>query len=117
MNPNVLGISEPATGEFKPDAKVQLALANAKKKIETKAQYECGLLRSNLGLILRDFTDFHSIQTIGWVSPVDQIPPDAVLDMLCARITAQLAEQMYSRFLEQFTDSLLELDSNERRSQ
>jgi|SRR6516165_8964605 hypothetical protein len=116
MTPIAIG-TEPLSAEFKPDAKVQAALAGAKQKIENKARGECNLLRSNLGLVLRDFTDQFSISTIGWVSPVDRIEPGDVLDMLIARLIEQLTEQMYAAFLERFTEGLLELDSNERRSQ
>ena len=108
MNLN-LGIAEPPAGEFKVDEKVQAALTSARAKIENKARHECGLLRSNLGLLLRDFCDTHRIVSIGWVSPVDQIPPENVLDMLCARLGDQLTEQLYSRFLERFTAELVEL--------
>jgi hypothetical protein len=114
-----LGLPETA-GEFKVDARVQAALTNAREKIENKAKHQCSILRSNLGLILREFCDthaIHAITSIGWVSPVDQIAPCEVLDMLAARLTEQLTEQINAAFLERFTTELIELDANERRSQ
>jgi hypothetical protein len=99
------------------DPKVQAALDNARSKLEAKARHECSLLHSNLGLILRDFTDQYKIETIGWTSGIDRIEPALVLEMLCARLGTELAELMYKRFLERFTSELLELDAQERRSQ
>jgi hypothetical protein len=85
--------SDPATGEFKPDPKLQTALTNARAKIEAKARHECGVLRSNLGLVLGDFTDvsWHRFNRLGLSGRPDSAP-DAVLDMLVAR----LAPQMYA---------------------
>jgi|SRR6516162_2941947 hypothetical protein len=118
MNPPLqLGVTDPPAGELRADPKLQAALAGARAKIENKARHECSLLRSNLGLILREFTDTHAITSIGWVSPIDAIAPEDVLDMLAARLTEKLTEQLYQKFLERFTTELLELDANERRAQ
>jgi hypothetical protein len=112
-----LGVSENPTGELPHDAKLQTALAGARSKLEARARSECEQLKSNLGLILRDFTDQHGISAINWVSPLDRLAPCDVLDMLAARLCLELTEKMYARFLERFTTELVELDAAERRSQ
>jgi hypothetical protein len=93
------------------------AIERAKGKIAIKARVEAEALGSNLKLILRDWVEEPAISSIGWASPMDPVAPEFAVDQLVDRLAQKLSEVRFAQFLERFTDGLIDLDANERRSQ